>query len=216
MLAFDPESIKPAPSATSDEPRASTVLPQFQRLKALLSSPIEKLVEGSEEVQTVLDEIKDHIPVKLQLKLWPVATLSFYRSRVKSARERIHSRQAQLPLKADIANKCHRLNQTKASLDAKTDTSASTAELATLKKELEDLEEKVRATKQLISDKEAFIARSQDEADGLRAQLKTDLAELRALNKQLVVGKNEDDEAEIAEVDSVRADALHALEAFLQ
>ena len=182
----------------------------------MLSSPIEALVEGPEEVQTILDEIKDQIPVKLQLKLWPVANLSFYKSRVKSAREKINSRHAQLPLRADIATKCHRLNQTKASLDAKTDTSASTAKLATLKKELEDLEEKVRATKQSILDEEAFIARSQDEAEDLRAQLKTDLAEIRALNKQLAVGKNEDDEAEIAEVDSVRADALHALEAFLQ
>jgi DNA repair exonuclease SbcCD ATPase subunit len=216
FLSFDPESIEPAPSAASDEPRASAVLPQFQRLKALLSSPIEKLVEGSEEVQSVLNEIKDQVPIELQLKLWPVVTLSFYGSRVKLARERINLRQAQLPLKADIADKCQRLNEKKASLDTKTDTSVSTAELATLKKELEDLEEKVRTTKQLIHDKEAFIARSQYEAEGLKAQLKTDLAEIRALSKQLVTGKDGDDEAEIAKVDRVRADALHALEAFLQ
>jgi hypothetical protein len=216
FLTFDPESIEPAPSATNDEPRAGAVLPQFHRLKALLSSPIEKLVEGSEEVKTVLDEIKDQLPVALHVKLWPVVGLSFYGSRVKLARERINLRHAQLPLKADIADKCQRLNEKKASLDAKTDTSVSTAELVTLKKELENLEEKVRATKQLIHDKEAFIARSQDEAKGLKAQLKTDLAEIRALNKRLVTGKDEDDEAEIAEVDRVRADALHAFEAFLQ
>jgi predicted nucleic acid-binding Zn-ribbon protein len=135
---------------------------------------------------------------------------------VKLARERINLCHAQLPLKADIANKCQRFNEKKASLDAKTDTSVSTADLATLKKELEDLEEKVRATKQLIHDKEAFIARSQHEAEGLKAQLKTDLAEIRALNKQLVTGKDRDDEAEIAKVDHVCADALHALETFLQ
>jgi hypothetical protein len=216
LLTFDPESIEPALSAASDEPRANTVLPQFQRLKALLSSPIDKLVEGSEEVKSVLDEIKDQLPVALQVKLWPVVTLSFYGSRVKLARERINLRHAQLPLKADIADKCQRLNEKKASLDTKTDTSISTAELATLKKELEDLEEKARATKQLMHDKEAFIARSQDEAESLKAQLKTDLAEIRALNKQLVTGKDEDDEAEIAEVDRVHADALHAFEAFLQ
>ncbi|KAK1670234.1 hypothetical protein QYE76_058393 [Lolium multiflorum] len=121
-----------------------------------------------------------------------------------------------LPLKADIADKCQRLNEKKAALDAKTDTSVSTAELETLQKELEDLEERVRATKQLIQDKEALIAHSHEEAEGLKAELKTDLAEICALNKQLVTGKDEDDEAEIAEVDRVRADALHALEAFLQ
>ena len=216
LLTFDPESIEPAPSAANDEPRASAVLPQFQRLKALLSSPIEKLIEGSEEVKSVLDEIKDQLPVALQVKLWPVVTLSFYGSRVKLARERINLRHAQRPLKADIADKCQRLNEKKATLDAKTDNSASTAELETLRKELDDLEERVRTTKQLIQDKETLIARSQEEAEGLKAQLKTDLAEIRALNKQLVTGKDKDDEAEIAEVDRVRADALRALEAFLQ
>ncbi|KAK1612504.1 hypothetical protein QYE76_036177 [Lolium multiflorum] len=113
-----------------------------------------------------------------------------------------------LPLKADIADKCQRLNEKKAALDAKTDTSVSTAELETLRKELEDLEERVRVTKQLIQDKEALIARSHEEAEGLKAELKTDLAEIRALNKQLVTGQDEDDEAEIAEVDRVRASAL--------
>ncbi|KAK1652862.1 hypothetical protein QYE76_070667 [Lolium multiflorum] len=99
---------------------------------------------------------------------------------VKLARQRIDLRHAQLPLKADIADKCQRLNEKKAALDAKTDTSVSTAELETLRKELEDLEERVRATKQLIQDKEALITRSQEEAEGLKAELKTDLAEIRA------------------------------------
>jgi hypothetical protein len=216
LLTFDPESIEPAPSTASDEPQPSAVLHQFQRLRALLSSPIETLVEDPEEVKSVLEEIKHHLPVTLQVKLWPVVTLSFYGSRVKSARQRIELRRAQLPLKADIAEKCQRLNEKKATLDAKTDTSVGTAELETLRKELEALEERVRATKQLIHDKETLIARSQEEAEGLKAQLITDLSEIRALNKQLVTGKDEDDEAEIAEVDRVRADALRAFEAFLQ
>ncbi|KAK1649808.1 hypothetical protein QYE76_067613 [Lolium multiflorum] len=83
-------------------------------------------------------------------------------------------------------------------------------------KELKDLEEKVRVTKELICDKEASIACSQQEAECLKAELKTDLAEIRALNKQLVTGQDEDDEAEIAKVDHVRVSALCALEAFLQ
>ena len=152
----------------------------------------------------------------LQVKLWPAASLSLYKSGVKLARQRIDSRHAQLPLKADIADKCQRLNEKKAALDAKTDTSVSTAKLEALRKELEDLEERVRATKQLIHDQEALIARSQEEAEDLKVQLKTDLSEIRALSKQLVKGKDEDDEAEIAAVDRLRADALRAFEAFLQ
>ncbi|KAK1606025.1 hypothetical protein QYE76_029698 [Lolium multiflorum] len=198
LLSFDPESIEPAPSTACDEPGPSAILGQFQRLKALLSSSIETLVEDPEEVKSILEEIQPHLPVKGE-----------------AARQRIDLRHAQLPLKADIADKCQRLNEKKAALDAKTDTSVSSAELETLRKELEDLEERVRATKQLISIRK-LIARSQEEAEGLKAQLKTDLAEIRALNKQLVTGKDEDDEAEIAEVDRVRADALRAFEAFLQ
>ncbi|KAK1605446.1 hypothetical protein QYE76_029119 [Lolium multiflorum] len=216
LLTFDPESIEPATSKASEESGPSATHGQLQHLKALLSSSIKTLVEDPKEVKSILEDIQPHLPVTLQVKLWPVVTLSAYRSRVKLARQRIDLRHAQLPLKADIADKCQRLNEKKAALDAKTDTSVSTAELETLRKELEDLEERVRATKQLIQDKEALIAHSHEEAEGLKAELKTDLAEIRALNKQLVTGKDEDDEAEIAEVDHVRADALHALEAFLQ
>ena len=216
LLSFDPESIEPAPSTACAEPQPNAILGQLQRLQVLLSSPIETLVEDSGEVKSILEEIKPHLPVSLQVKLWPAATLSFYGPSVKSARQRIEKRHAQLPLKADIADKCHQLNEKKATLDAKTDTSASTAELETLRKELADLEEKVRVTKQLISDKEALIARSQEEAEGLKTQLKTDLAEIRALNKQLATGEDKDDEAEIAEVDRFHADAFRAIEAFLQ
>ncbi|KAK1621411.1 hypothetical protein QYE76_026928 [Lolium multiflorum] len=138
------------------------------------------------------------------------------RGPVCSGSSRIDLRHTQLPLKADIADKCQRLNEKKAALDAKTDTSVSTAELEILRKELKDLKEKVRVTKELICDKEASIARSQREAEGLKAELKTDLAEIRALNKQLVTGKDDDDKAEIVEVDHVRAGALRALETFLQ
>ncbi|KAK1695615.1 hypothetical protein QYE76_012312 [Lolium multiflorum] len=212
LLTFDPESIEPATSRAGEEPRPSTTHGQLQRLKALLSSSIETLVENPEEVKGILEDIQPHLPVTLQVKLWPVVTLSALRSRVKLARQRIDLRHAQLPLKADIADKCQRLNEKKDALDAKTDISVSGTELETLRKELEDLEERVRVTKQLIQNKEALIARSQEEAEGLKAELKT--IQIRA--EILVTGKDEDDEAEIAEVDRVRADALHALEAFLQ
>ncbi|KAK1605955.1 hypothetical protein QYE76_029628 [Lolium multiflorum] len=215
LLTFDPEFIEPSAKA-SEESGPSATHGQLQQLKALLSSSIETLVEDTEGIKSILEDLQPHLPVTLQVKLWPVVTLSAYRSRVTLARQRIGLRHAQLPLKADIADKCQRLNEKKAALDAKTDTSVCTAELEILRKELEDLEERVRVTKQLIQDKEALIARSHEEAEGLKAELKTDLAEIRALNKQLVTGQDEDDEAEIAEVDRVRASALRALEAFLQ
>ncbi|KAK1648838.1 hypothetical protein QYE76_066643 [Lolium multiflorum] len=216
LLTFDPESIEPATSKAGEEPSPGTVHGPLQRLKTLLSSSVETLVENPEAVTGILEEIQSHLPVTLQVKLWPAVTLSAFRSRVQSARQRITLRHAQLPMRADIAEKCRRLNEKKAALDAKTDTSANSAELETLRKELENLEERVRMTKRLIQEKETLIARSREEAQGLTADLKTDLAEIRALSSQLVTGKDEDDEAEIAEVDRIRADALRALDEFLQ
>ncbi|KAK1603164.1 hypothetical protein QYE76_018776 [Lolium multiflorum] len=161
LLTFDPESIEPATSKAGEEPSPGTVHGPLQRLKALLSSSVETLVENPEAVTGILEEIQSHLPVTLQVKLWPAVTLSAFR-------------------------------------------------------ELENLEERVRMTKRLIQEKETLIARSQEEAQGLTADLKTDLAEIRALSSQMVTGKDEDDETEIAEVDRIRADALHALDEFLQ
>jgi hypothetical protein len=53
-------------------------------------------------------------------------------------------------LKADIAEWCRLLNEKKAILDAKNDTSAHSQRLQLLEKELEDLKAKVRATEQRI------------------------------------------------------------------
>ncbi|KAK1653522.1 hypothetical protein QYE76_071327 [Lolium multiflorum] len=175
LLTFDPESIEPATSKAGEEPSPSTIHGPLQRLKALLSSSVETLVENPEEVKGILEDIQPHLPVTLQVKLWPAVTLSVFRQVSTAQREK--------------------------GCLGRQNTSASHAELKTLRKELEDLEERVRVTKQLIQDKEALIARSKEEAKGLTADLKTDLAEIRALNSQLVTGKDEDDEAEIAEVD---------------
>ncbi|KAK1699307.1 hypothetical protein QYE76_016004 [Lolium multiflorum] len=129
LLTFDPESIEPAIPKASEEPSPGTVHGPLQRLKALLSSSVEILVENPEAIKGILDEIQPHLPVTLQRNVNGLT------------RKRL--------------------------LYAKTDTSANNAELETLRKELESLEEKVRMTKQLIQEKETFIARSREEAQGL-------------------------------------------------
>ncbi|KAK1650318.1 hypothetical protein QYE76_068123 [Lolium multiflorum] len=179
LLTFDPESVEPASSKASGEPNLSTVRGPLQRLRDLLSTSTDTLIENSEEAQGTFEDIRPHLPMTLQVELWPAVTLSAFKSRVQAARQRVTLRHSQLPLRADIAEKCRRLNEKKAVLDAKTNTSATHAELESLRKELENLEEKVRMTKQLIQDKEALVARSQDEARGLTADLRTDLAEIR-------------------------------------
>ncbi|KAK1664000.1 hypothetical protein QYE76_052159 [Lolium multiflorum] len=217
-----------AASNSGAEKAATLVTPSAEAREPITSSPAAPMVSGEgydlsnlltfdpESIEPTAKASEAPGPNATQGEALARGDFVAYRSRVTLARQRIGLRHAQLSLKADIADKCRRLNKKKAALDAKTDTSPSSAELEILRKELKDLEERVRVTKQLIQDKEALIARSNEEAEDLKAELKTDLAEIRALNKQLVMGQDEDDEAEIAEVDCIRASALCALEAFLQ
>jgi hypothetical protein len=135
---------------------------------------------------------------------------------VEKARRRIEARCSQASLKADIAEKCRLVNDKKAALDAKTDSSASSQGHDLLERELEDLKERVRATEWLIQYKKNFMPSSKKEAEDLATQLKTELAELSILSRQIVSGKDKDDKAAIAEADRVRLEAIGAIDEFLQ
>jgi hypothetical protein len=63
-------------------------------------------------------------------------------------------------LKANTTERCRLLNEKKATLDAKTDTSVHSQRLQLLEKELEDLKAKVRATEQRIQEEKNLIASS--------------------------------------------------------
>jgi hypothetical protein len=107
-------------------------------------------------------------------------------------------------LKANIAERCRLVNEKKAVLDAKADTSVHTQWLLLLEKELENVKRRIQEEKDLI-------ASSKREAEALTAQLKVDIAGLSALSKQVVLGVDEEDEAVIAEADRVRPEAIAAL-----
>jgi hypothetical protein len=101
---------------------------------------------------------RTQLPEVLQIKLWPAGHLPFFRAKVKKAHHRIEARRSQASLKADIAKKCRLVNDKNAALDAKTDTSASSQRLELLERELEELKERVRATKRLIQDEKNLIS----------------------------------------------------------
>jgi hypothetical protein len=92
-------------------------------MKDLLSAPIDALVQDSDAVRQILEEIKSQLPKVLQVKLWPTGHLPFLWARVEQARHRIEACRSQAPLKANIAEKCRLLNEKKVTLDAKADTS---------------------------------------------------------------------------------------------
>jgi hypothetical protein len=174
------------------------------------------LVQDSSAIKQILEEIKSQLPAVLQIKLWPTRHLPFFRARVEQAHHRIETRRSQAPLKANIVERCRLLNEKKAALDAKVDTSVHSQRLHLLEKELEDVKARVRATEQCIQEEKDLIVSSKQEAAALTAQLKVDLAELSALGRQVVPGVDKDDEAVIAEADRVHLEAIAAIDEFLQ
>ena len=131
------------------------------------------------------------------------------------AQQRIEAHRSQISLKADITQRCKALNQKKATLDIKADVSANMSRLDLLKKELAELEEKVRTTKKLIQAEEASIANSKQETQEIAEQIQAEFAEISTLSRQIVTGDDKDDEAIIARADAVRTEAIHAIEEFL-
>ena len=107
--------------------QSANLADQLQLMKGLLSTPISTLVDDSREIQKILEQIESQLPESLRVKLWPVGHLPFFRAEVKAAQQRIELHHSQIPLKADIAQKCKLLNQKKATLDAKVDISESTS-----------------------------------------------------------------------------------------
>jgi hypothetical protein len=170
LLSFDPASVGSAILEVDyHQPQPTGVASPLLRIKDLLSTPIDTLVQDSDEVRQILEEIKPQLPKILQLKLWPTGHLPFFWAKVEKARQKIEAHRSQAPLKADIAERCRLLNKKKAALAAKADTSANSQRLQSLERELKDLKAKVWATEQCIQDEKDLIARSQQEAENLIA-----------------------------------------------
>ena len=127
----------------------------------------------------------------------------------------MEARRSQASLKADITQKCKALNQKKATVDIKADVSANMNRLDLLKKELAELEEKVRTTKELIQAEETSIANSKQETHEIAKLIQAEFAEINTLSRQIVTGDDKDDEAIVARADAVRTEAIHAIKEFL-
>ncbi|KAK1651146.1 hypothetical protein QYE76_068951 [Lolium multiflorum] len=67
LLTFDPDSIEPAAPKIGEEPNLGAVDGPLQRLKVLLSSPVDTLVEDPETIRGILVDIQPRLPVVLEL-----------------------------------------------------------------------------------------------------------------------------------------------------
>ena len=100
-----------APGAKVQPPQQPIDLAdQLQHIKNLLSTPISTLVDDSSKIKKILEQIESQLLESLQVKLWPAGHLPFFRAEVKIVQQRIELRHSQIPLKADIAQKCNMLN----------------------------------------------------------------------------------------------------------
>jgi len=204
------------PGAKALPPQQSANLThQLRLIKDFLSAPITALVDDSSKIKNIFDQIEPQLPEPLQIKLWSASNLPFFRIEVSKAQQRMEARRSQASLKADITQKCKALNQKKATLDIKADMSANMNRLDLLKKELVELEEKVCTTKELIQAEEASIANSKQETQEIAEQIQAEFAEISTLSRQIISGDDKDDEEIIARADAVRAEAIHAIERFL-
>jgi hypothetical protein len=144
LLSFDPTSIGLVLLDVDDQQLQPTgVVNQLRHMKDLLSAPIDTLVSDSDEIKHLLVEIQPQLPEVLQIKLRPTGHLPFFQAKVEKAHRRIEARRSHASLKANITEKCRLVNDKKAALDARTDTSASSQRLDLLDRELEDLKERV-------------------------------------------------------------------------
>ena len=200
---------------TSSLQQSANLAHQLQLINDLLSAPITALVDDSSKIKNIFEQIESQLPEPLQIKLWPASNLPFFRIEVSKAQQRMEARRSQASLKADITQKYKALNQKKATLDIKADVSANMNQLDLLKKELAELEEKVRTTKELIQAEEASIANSKQETQEIAEQIQAEFVEISTLSRQIVTGDDKDDEAIIARADAVRREAIHAIERFL-
>jgi hypothetical protein len=71
LLSFDPASIGSALlDVDGQQPQLTGVASQLRRMNDLLSAPIDTLVQDSDEMKHLFEEIKPQLPKGLQIKLW--------------------------------------------------------------------------------------------------------------------------------------------------
>jgi hypothetical protein len=79
LLSFDPASIGSVLLDIDDQqPQPTGVASQLRRMKDLLSTSIDTLVQDSDEMKHLFEEIQPQLPEVLQIKLWLAGHLPFF------------------------------------------------------------------------------------------------------------------------------------------
>jgi hypothetical protein len=107
LLSFDPTSIGSALlDVDGQQLQPIGVVSQLRRMKDLLSAPIDTLVQDSDKMKQLFEEIKPQLPEVLQIKLWLTGHLPFFQAKVEKARRRIEACHSHASLKTNIAKRC--------------------------------------------------------------------------------------------------------------
>jgi hypothetical protein len=107
LLSFDPASIGSALlDVDGQQLQPIGVVSQLRCMKDLLSAPIDTLVQDSDKMKQLFEEIKPQLPEVLQIKLWLTGHLPFFQAKVEKACHRIETRRSHASLKTNIAKRC--------------------------------------------------------------------------------------------------------------
>jgi hypothetical protein len=93
------------PDVDDQQPQPTGVASLLRCMKDLLSTLIDTLVQDSDEVKHLFEEIKPQLQEVLQIKLWPAGHLPFFWAKVEKGHCRIKAHRSQASLKADIAER---------------------------------------------------------------------------------------------------------------
>jgi hypothetical protein len=92
LLSFDPASIGSVLLDVDDQQlQPTSVVNQLRHMKDLLSALIDTLVQDSDEMKHLLEKIQPQLSEFLQIKLWPVGHLAFFRAKVEKAHRGIEA-----------------------------------------------------------------------------------------------------------------------------
>lgn len=192
---------------------------QLQALIPLLETDTSVLVQDAGAVRDIFNSIKDELPPQLKEVLKLAAFIECYEPKFSGAQTRLASREAQrnqptrekqcVQNMLEVKELIDRLNNSPAKIHQK---------LATLNAEREQLLIKLKDIEAAIKHEEGNLARiptTLSEQKRLMSFFKSELQGIKTEKKTPIPGTAEEDKQQIADVDSIRLNALDMIKSML-
>jgi chromosome segregation ATPase len=200
-------------------PLSENIKSQLQLLIPHLETDTATLVQDAGAIRSIYSLIKDELTPQLKEILQPVAYIECHEPKFSKALSRLVAREAQKDLPTQEQQCIENMISVKKVIDQLNDSLAKiTQKLTTLNEEREQLLSKLKDVETSIRLEEDNLARiptTLSEQKKKMSQLKFDLQSIKAKKKNPVPGTTEEDNQQIADVDSMRLKALDTVKSIL-